>query len=248
MGIVIVDAKRKSVIAAAPIASYPNWPIAPSTLVSSHPDTAKKLIKSLKINYTLVIASNKTTLTPIINDLKNLDLKLDDDQTIFVKGYVVEPLDDLEPTDLFKEVLDAFGDKSSSIVVTNSRAKSSFASAPLAAFYKSMILDVRNVVTETVSYALDTFAGLNPINNQVNTSIDKKAGEHDIKGFIPKYMAKAPSKTLYLVGTEKAVPFGIEREPAGFNGNDSDKDWIASDYRYYHAHPNIEPGGRMALE
>jgi hypothetical protein len=247
MGIVIVDGKRKSAIAAAPIASYLNWPMAPSTLISSHPDTAKELIRNLGINYTLVIASNKTTLNPIINDLKNLNLTLDDNQTIFVKGYVVEPLNDLEPTDLFKEVLDAFGDKSSSIVVTNSRPRSSSASAPLAAFYKSMILNVKDVVTGPVSYAPNTFAGLNPINNQVSSIIDK-AGEHDIKGFISRYMAKAPIKTLYLVGTEESVPFGIEGDPCG-NADDEakDSDWIATDYRYYHAHPNLEPGGRMPL-
>ena len=244
-GIVIVNDTRKSAIVGAPIASYLNWPMAPSSLLKNK-TVAKNLIEELNINYTVVIADDKNAVKAIINDTKNLDLE--ENQTLFVKGYAVEPLDNREPTDLFKEVLDAFGDKPSGIVVTNSRAGSSSASAPLAAFYKSMILDVRDVVTGPVSYAPNTFAGLNPINNQVNSIIDK-AGEHDIKGFIPKYMAKTPNKTLYLVGTAKSVPFGIERDPCGNASVEAtDSDWIASDYRYYHAHPNIEPGGRMALD
>jgi parallel beta-helix repeat protein len=245
-GIVIVNDNSKSALMGAPIASYLNWPMVPSSLIKNHGVETKNIIKKLSITYVLVIGNNKADVDSIITDLKNLDL--DEDQTIFVKGYIVEPLNNLEPTDLFNDVLDAFGDRSSSIVVTNSRADSSTASAPLAAFYKSMILDVRDVVTIPVNYAPDTFATLNPINNQVNGIIDK-AGEHDIRGFISKYMP-AWDKTLYLVGAEDYVPFGIEREPLGLDLDpaDSDKDWIASDYRYYHAHPNIEPGGRMVLD
>ena len=242
-GIVIANDTIKSATVSAPIASYLNWPMAPPSLIKDHKTEAKNLIEELNITYVLVIADDKNVVKNIINDLKNLELE--ENQTIFVKGFAVEPLANLEPTDLFKDVLDAFDDKSSSIVVTNSRSNSSVASAPLAAFYKSMILDVRDVVTVPVSYAPNTFAGLNPINNQVNSIIDE-AGEHDIKGFIRNYMP-AGDKALYLVCNAEYVPFGIEKEPPGFEATDSDSDWIASDYRYYHAHPSIESGGRMTL-
>ena len=245
-GIVIANDTRKSAIVGAPIASYLNWPMAPASLIKNHKTVAKKLIEELNINYILVIADDKNSVKDIINDLKNLDLK--DNQTLFVKGYAVEPLYNLEPTDLFKEVLDAFGDSSSSIVVTNSRTGSSLASAPLAAFYKSMILDVRDVVTKPVNYTPDTFATLNPINNQVEDIVWSGAGKHNILDFIGRYMPAKTSKTTYLVGTEKSVPFGIERDPCGNGGREAaDSDWIASDSRYY-AVKNTIPGGRMPLD
>ena len=173
--------------------------------------------------------------------------KGDKERILFVRGFSTGPHDNLESPELFEEVLEAFCDKASSIIVTNSRAPSALASAPVAAFYRSMILDIREVVTGAVSYVPNTFTGLNPINNHVNSTMDKADSEHDVHGFISKYMPVG-SKTLYLVGSVDYVPFGIEKEPTGLDATDSDSDWIASDYRYYHADPNIEPGGRMALE
>jgi parallel beta-helix repeat protein len=254
-GIVIVNDTRKSAIVGAPIASYLNWPMAPSSLIKNK-TVAQNLIAELNITYVLVIADDKSAVKSIINDTKNLDLE--ENQTLFVKGYAVEPLDNLEPTDLFNEVLDAFGDRSSSIVVTNSRSNSSVASAPLAAFYKSMILDVREVVTKPVDYTPDTFAGLNPINEQVE-DIVWRAGKHNILDFTGRYMPAKTSKTLYLVGDTKSVPFGIEEDPLDAAGiaedcnpniageQDADSDWTATDSSYYVV-KNTIPGGRMPLE
>jgi parallel beta-helix repeat protein len=251
-GIVIVNDTRESAIMGAPIASYLNWPMAPSSLLKNQTE-AKNLIERLNIMYVLVIADNKTAVGAIINDTRNLDPG--EHRTLIVKGCAVEPLTNREPTDLFNEVLEAFGDKSSSIVVTNSWANSSAAAAPLAAFYKSMILDIRDVVSTPVNYTNNTYAGLYPLTNLVRSIVDNAAHEDDINGFISSYMASRTSyyifrsqpSTLYLVGDASSLPFGIEREPFEFKATDDDKDWIASDYRYYHAHTNILPGGRMPL-
>ncbi len=244
-GIVIVNDSIQSKIAGAPIASYLNWPMVPCTLIKNHGSVANDLIADLNITYALVIGDTKASVDSIINDFKNLEL--DKERILFVRGFSTEPQDNLESPALFEEVLEAFGDKASSIIVTNSRSPSSLASAPVAAFYRSMILDIREVVTGAVSYVPNTFTGLNPINIHVNSTLDKADSEHDVLGFISKYMPIG-SKTLYLVGSVDYVPFGIEKEPTGLKATDHDSDWIASDYRYYHADPNIEPGGRMALE
>jgi parallel beta-helix repeat protein len=258
-GIVIVEDTRESAVVGAPIASYLNWPMAPASLVKDHKLVAKNLIEDLNSSYVLVIADNKTTLNPILSDLKTLNLS--DNQTIFVKGYAVEPLDNFAATDLFNEVLEAFGDTSSGIVVTNTRSTSSAAAAPLAAFYSAMIFDVRDVVTTPVNYAANTYVGLSPINNQVE-DIVWKAGKRNVGAFIWRYRPPKPdkrSKTIYLVGDATAVPFGIERDPLDAAGiaedcdpsvpgeQDNDRDWTATDYLYYSV-TNTLPGGRMPLD
>ncbi len=245
-GIVIVDSVGK--IVAAPIASYLNWPIVSDWVLDPAARQAlEDLINDLGVTYVLVIVEDNASAGNIVTDLAALDLL--PGKLLMVKTVTVEPLDDDGPVKALMDAMSAFGERPSGIVVTNSRDDSCLAAAPLAAFYKSAILDVRDVVTAAVDYGPDSYAGLQAINNKVSDITDKAGSEHDIKGFVqkyPEYRAGFPIP-LYLVGIVEWLPFGIKQEPAGLSPTDDDKDWIATDYDYYHAHPAIYPGGRFPL-
>jgi hypothetical protein len=262
-GIVLVQRSTQSAIAGAPIASYLNWPMLPTDSASDWKEALAKLIDGLDgkpgVSYVIVIADDENGARDIVSMLKGLELSPKPKKSLFVKCFTVEPVDKNEPAECFREVLSAFGDKPSGIVVTNSQDRSCLAAAPLAAFCKSLILDVRDVVTGAVSYqaqnaigAVETYyADLEHINSFVSSIIGKEGDEdtHNIIGFI-RDMATEP--IVHLVGTPQWLPFGIKKEPLGFDRpqhrTDLDKDWIATDLRYYDAHPSIVPGGRIPLE
>lgn len=258
-GIILVSSSSISgKIEGASIASYLNWPMLPALLLD--PDSQQALvglINELGVSYVLAIADDQAGTDAIVAGLQGLPLPLG--KSLFVKTVAVEPLDNNKTAEAFEEALEAFHDYSSGIVVTNSRGDSCFAAAPLAAFYRSILLDVRDVVTSPVSYAADNYIALDStINSLVSGIIDKAGSDHDIKGLIHKdRVTWGPA--IFLVGTVEDLPFGIEQDPMDKAGiaedceptipgeQDADSDWIASDYRYYHADPLISPGGRMPL-
>ncbi len=252
-GIVLAEGTTACELAGAPVAAYLNWPMLSSDLLT---DGLEAVVSRLGASYLLVFAENAASANDIVAALQALNLP--PERRLLVKTVVLDPPAENGPAEAFMEVLEAFGDQPSGIVVTNSRDASCFAAAPLAAFYKALILDVRDVVTGPVSYEANRYEALNGINNLISEVRDR-VDDHDIKGFIQKYLQKhfKPKDMtqdqgrpyLFLVGTVNWLPFGIEREPFSpdFDPNDSDKDWIASDHRYYRAHPAIVPGGRMPL-
>jgi len=131
----------------------------PSSTISS-PNDAAELIKKLNVSYVFVIG-NQSKLGGIISVMNNLTLP-EENKNLFVR--VFDPKDSAGE---FNNVLKAFGDSSSSILIMNTRDhepliqssvprgsyireikidSSSLGSAPLAAYEKAMILDLRDEV------------------------------------------------------------------------------------------------------
>ena len=234
----------------------------PSSTISS-PNDAAELIKKLNVSYVFVIG-NQSKLGGIISVMNNLTLP-EENKNLFVR--VFDPKDSAGE---FNNVLKAFGDSSSSILIMNTRDhepliqssvprgsyireikidSSSLGSAPLAAYEKAMILDLRDEVIKGVSYPSNPAAGsaYQQFVNEFGMADFLAAGnniKNEIKLYV-NYMDNGKKANLYLVGSENFIPFWIKKDPTG--GGDGDSDWIATDYDYYHISNDLIIGGRMPL-
>lgn len=245
-GIILTKHTKSSILAGAPMGAYLNWPMLPYELLVNFPDTLKNLINEIGVTYVLVIGNTEADTVAMVNELKALNLPVG--KSLLVKAAAVISDTPNKSNELFHEILKAFGEKPNSMVVTNSDGQSYMAAAPLAAFHNSIILDTVQVVTADISYAANLYSTLDAsINPSVAKIIDDPTSDNDIKGVIQNYLAPG-EVMLFMVGSPKRMPFGIIREPDGFEPLDSDRDWIASDYAYHHAHPAIVPGGRFPLD
>ncbi|MEW6141538.1 MAG: CARDB domain-containing protein [Chloroflexota bacterium] len=247
-GVVIASQSWTAQIAAAPAASYLNWPLLPDTLTGAAlRESLVNILNDMGASYLLVYGGTRTEVDAIITAIKNLGLT--PGRCLLVKGIACLPAASDESNLAYEDILKAFGDRPQAVTVTNSLVNTGFAATPLAAFYRTLLLDAREIVSAAVSYTSDRFATLDPaINPKVNAIVDGPGG-YDIAGLASRCV---PWSYIYLVGSTSYLPYSIQREPPALTDSpitdDSDKDWIASDYPYYNAAFGTVPGGRMALQ
>jgi len=240
-GVVMTVDTDVCTVQAAPVASYLNWPMVSSDITDAQ---LMSLINLLDAQYIVLITDCEANTTSLVERLELLELE--DFQLLLV--YYVEVGSVETPTDLFDDVLDSFGDRSGAIVVANTREDSSLASAPVLAYYKGMLVDARDAVDTQIIYPDVSYATLITVNGNINDRVKNivdGAGDSDIVDALGYSMV--PNPLLFIVGTEGYVPFWIEKEEAGLKATDSDRDWTAGDYPYYHASARIAAGGRVPL-
>jgi len=240
-GIILTEPTEHCKLQAAPVASYLNWPLVSSDLLFGEKRAVlEDLLVNLGSTYIIFVVPDELTLATLKDAAGELDLPRG--KTLVAKWWNVSD----KTVNMPNEIMDLFGDRTRSVVVTNSRALdgSHLAAAPIAAAYRAAVLDVRDIVETPVSYTAAVYSGYTEVNALVTKIVDGP-GEYDILGLAnPK---KNKTFEVFLVGSPQYVPHGVAQEPAGMNPGDEDLDWIATDRPYFQSAAGMRAGGRLPL-